>query len=393
MEPKINEFVANPIGTDTQEFVEIFGTPNYDYNSYTILEIEGDSGYGVIDRAFQPGITDSNGLYSVSFPALENGTVTLLLVKDFSGTTGMDIDTNDDGVIDNILWSMISDTVVVHDGGTADKYYGQPVLGPNFDGITFTPGGASRIPDGHDTELSSDWVRNDYDGEGLPGFVGTPDPGEAFNTPGLPNRIVPFVTFNVTVPDYTPGTVYVIGSEDALGAWAGTGVALTQVDATHWTKSIYIPAAAELAFKFTRGSWDTVMKGEDGNTELSDLTLVYTADGAQEYNYTVLNWRDPIVTAVVPANGAVDVAVDTSVAVTWNQSVAAGSCFTLTDGVNPVAGSCAYDDATRTITFTPSAPLTGLTAYTVNVTGVLDTEVTPITQQVPFSSTFTTVGP
>ena len=24
----------------------------------------------------------------------------------------------------------------------------------------------------------ADWIRNDFDGEGLPGFTGTPDPGE-----------------------------------------------------------------------------------------------------------------------------------------------------------------------------------------------------------------------
>jgi len=85
----------------------------------------------------------------------------------------------------------------------------------------------------------------------------------------------------------------------------------------------------------------------------------------------------------------VDVAVDAVVTVTWNQSVAADSCFTLNEGVNPVAGSCVYDDATKTITFTPSAPLLSLTAYTVNVTGVVDAAGT--IQQVPFTSTFTTV--
>ena len=343
------------------------------------------------------GTTDANGLYLATLPAnaLENSSVTFLLVKDFTGASSQDLDTDNDGVLDVMPWTEIADSIAIDDDGDAADfaYGGAPQLYEYYDGLAYDPGGASRIPDGFDTDSVTDWVRNDYDLAGIPDIPGSPAPGEAFNTPGAFNMIVPGVIFNVTVPDYTPGTVYVIGSEDALGAWAGTGVAMTQVDATHWTKSIYIPEAAELAFKFTRGSWDTVMKGEDGNTELSDLTLVYTADGAQEYNYTVLNWRDPIVTAVVPANGAVDVAVDTSVAVTWNQSVAAGSCFTLTDGVNPVAGSCAYDDATRTITFTPSAPLTGLTAYTVNVTGVLDTEVTPITQQVPFSSTFTTVGP
>ena len=407
MEPKINEFSNDTSPGGDYEFIEIIGSPNTDYSDYVVLEIESDTGSnpGFIDNQYSPyigvfpvGTTDENGLYLISLASnsIENSSITLLLVKDFTGEDGQDLDTDDDGLLDETPWSKIADGIAVDDrtdGFTDYAYGGAPKLYEFYDNLPFDPQAASRIPDGVDTDTVADWVRNDYYGFGLPGYTGTPDPGEAIHTPGAYNMIVPFVTFNVTVPDYTPGTVYVIGSEDALGAWAGTGVALTQVDATHWTKSIYIPAAAELAFKFTRGSWDTVMKGEDGNTELSDLTLVYTADGAQEYNYTVLNWRDPIVTAVVPATGAVDVAVDTSVAVTWNQSVAADSCFTLTEGVNTVAGSCAYDDATKTITFTPSAVLTGLTAYTVNVTGVLDTEATPITQQVPFSSTFTTVGP
>jgi predicted extracellular nuclease len=34
-------------------------------------------------------------------------------------------------------------------------------------------------------------VRNDFDGEGLPGFTGTPVYGEAYNTPGAENEIVP----------------------------------------------------------------------------------------------------------------------------------------------------------------------------------------------------------
>lgn len=393
MAPKINEYLADHDGSDVIEYVEVYGDPSVDYSAYTILEIEGDGGstIGYIDHVIPVGTTDLNGLYLAELNAndLENGTISLLLVKDFTGEYGEDIDTNDDGVIDYAPWSEIADSVGVHDGGTGDIAYGTTILMPYFDGFAFDPGGASRIPDGYDTESPSDWVRNDYDGAGLTGFTGTPDPGEAFNTPGELNSIVPFVTFNVTVPDYTPGTVYVIGSEDALGAWLGSGVALTQVDATHWTKSIYIPDAATLEFKFTRGTWDTVMKDADGNTELGNLILDYTADGAQEYNYTVLNWRDPIVTAVVPANGAVDVAVDAVVIVTWNQSVVDTSCFTLTDGVNTVAGSCVYDDTTKTITFTPTDPLMSLTLYTVDVSGILDTE--GVTQQVPFTSTFTTI--
>ena len=51
-EPKINEYSADHIGTDTVEFVEIFGSPVADYSAYTILEIEGDSGSGAIDKEF-----------------------------------------------------------------------------------------------------------------------------------------------------------------------------------------------------------------------------------------------------------------------------------------------------------------------------------------------------
>ena len=396
--PKINEFSASTTGTDI-EYVEFFGSPDTDYSAYTFLGIEGDwstsnTNEGKVDNVIALGTTDANGIYLADLASntLENGTISFLLVTGNTAVVGDDLDTDDDGVLDSQPWSEIVDSVAVHDGGADDLTYTTPVLGENYDGVSdFAPGGASRIPDGYDTDATTDWVRNDFDLAGIQGYDGSPAPGEAFNTPGVFNMIVPFVTFNVTVPDYTPGTVYVIGNDAALGAWAGAGVALTQVDATHWTKSIYIPAAAALEFKFTRGTWDTVMKGADGNEELGNLTLAYTADGAQVFDFTIPNWQDPIVTAVLPAGGAVDVALDAVVLVTWNQSVVPTSCFTLTDGVNPVAGSCTYDDVSKTITFTPTDPLMSLTAYIVDVSGVVDAGPDATIQQVPFTSTFTTI--
>ena len=41
-DPVLNEFVADHTGTDTDEFVEVFGDPNTDYSALTIVEIEGD---------------------------------------------------------------------------------------------------------------------------------------------------------------------------------------------------------------------------------------------------------------------------------------------------------------------------------------------------------------
>lgn len=192
-DPKINEFSASTAGTDV-EYVEIFGDPNTDYSAYTILEIEGDSGAatGTVDEVITLGTTDANGLYLVSLPAnaLENGTITLLLVKNFTGALNADLDTDNDGVFDVTPWDAIVDLVAVHDGGAGDVTYGVPVLGVAYDGLSFAPGGASRIPDGFDTDSASDWVRNDFDLAGIPGFDGTPVVGEAYNTPGALNQVV-----------------------------------------------------------------------------------------------------------------------------------------------------------------------------------------------------------
>lgn len=191
LEPRINEFSASTAGTDV-EYIEIYGEPHTDYSAYTVLEIEGDFNgtvTGTVDEVIPLGITDANGLYLVNLPAnaLENGTITLLLVKDFTGALGNDLDTNEDGVFDVTPWSAVVDAVAVHDGGATDLVYGVPVLGVSYDGLAYAPGGASRIPDGFDTDAASDWVRNDFDLAGIPGFVGSITLGEAYNTPGAPN--------------------------------------------------------------------------------------------------------------------------------------------------------------------------------------------------------------
>jgi len=158
------------------EFVEIFGAPNTDYSALTVLEIEGDSGnVGVVDEVIAVGITDANGFYLANLIAnsLENGTLTLLLVENFTGSAGNDLDTNDDGAFDTTPWTQVVDAVAVHDGGATDVTYGVPALGVSYDGLPYAPGGASRIPDGTDTDTTADWVRNDFDLAGITGYTGT----------------------------------------------------------------------------------------------------------------------------------------------------------------------------------------------------------------------------
>lgn len=192
--PVINEFVFNHVGTDTNEYVEIFGSPNTDYSSLWLLQIEGDSNspIGSIDSAFQLGTTNASGYFFTGFlnSIFENGTVTLALVEGFTGSVGTDLDTHNDGIFDVTPWTNIVDDVAISDGGSGDRTYSNINLSPNFDGGTFTPGGASRIPNGVDTNSINDWVRNDFDLAGIPGFNGTPEIGEALNTPGAINQLV-----------------------------------------------------------------------------------------------------------------------------------------------------------------------------------------------------------
>ncbi|KAA1260809.1 hypothetical protein LF1_33510 [Rubripirellula obstinata] len=221
----INEFVANHPSTDDDAFVEFFfagATGPTDLSSLTLLEIEGDfsatAGFGTIDRATTLGTTDANGYY-VSDVDAENGTLTFLLVTGFTGSVGNDLDTDDDGTVDlaTLPWTTIVDSVAVINDPTEDAaYFGATELLPTTDGGTLPYGGASRIPNGTDTDTTADWVRNDFSGAGLPSFPGViADPGEAINTPGLPNEVA------VGSGDTTPPTItdVIVAGVDGFGAW------------------------------------------------------------------------------------------------------------------------------------------------------------------------------
>lgn len=194
VDPLLNEFVANHTGADSNEFVEVVGEPGADLSGFSVLEIEGDgSGAGVVDDVFALGTTNADGYWRTGFLAneIENGSVTFLLVEDFTGSVGDDLDTDDDGVPDTTPWTRIVDGVAVSDGGSADRTYAETTLSGGFDGVSFTPGGASRIPDATDTDSVDDWTRNDFDLAGISGGTATLDPGEALNTPGAANTTSP----------------------------------------------------------------------------------------------------------------------------------------------------------------------------------------------------------
>jgi hypothetical protein len=192
--PRINEYLVNHDGIDASEYVEVLGTASADLSALTIVEIDGDgTSAGRINSAHTVGTTSAQGYYVTPFlSSLQNNTTTLLLVEGFSGTVGSDLDPGDDGVLDNQPWTTILDAVAYADATTDKTYAGAVRLTDDFDGAAKIVGGASRIPDGRDTDAIGDWTRNDSTGEGLPCCpIGNALSGEANATPGTANTVEP----------------------------------------------------------------------------------------------------------------------------------------------------------------------------------------------------------
>ena len=201
------------------------------------------------------------------------------------------------------------------------------------------------------------------------------------------------VTFEVTVPEWTPGTVYIVGGHPAVGDWNPGSVAMTKVSDTLWTYTVDILDGTSFEFKFTRGSWETVMKGADGNQELANLpiTVTYGADGTQLYEYTVLNWRDPIVISTSPVDGATDVPVDNPIVVTWSQAMASDTCpavWVEPNQADLVDVSCSFEPLTNILTINPVSGWPSSSTIGVGLSGLGDAGGD--TQQVSYPLFFTT---
>ncbi|MEJ5223949.1 MAG: S-layer homology domain-containing protein, partial [Anaerolineales bacterium] len=199
------------------------------------------------------------------------------------------------------------------------------------------------------------------------------------------------VTFRVNVPNPTPGTVYIAGSFPApLPNWTPGGIALSEVSPGVWEVTLNILDGTTIQYKYTRGSWDTVEKGTL-HEEIANrsVTTAYGISGTQLVTDTVVNWRDPIVIAIAPADGATGVSPATTIEASWNQPMAdpmdPAACFAVSGPGGSVSGTVTYVPADMKYVFTPDANLTAGT-YTVSISGCKDAQGD--TQQVAFNSTF-----
>jgi hypothetical protein len=170
----LSEIMIDAPGSDDgQEYIEIRGPASAALSGYHLVVIEGDgTGAGVVDMVIPLGAytTGSNGLLLIRdtsavlsppphpatsvvvfnpTPDIENGTNTFVLGSGTPPTVTTDLDTNDDGVLDNgIPGFTVADAVATTDGGSSDRMYAAQLGGTNFpDNGAFTPDAAYRIYD------------------------------------------------------------------------------------------------------------------------------------------------------------------------------------------------------------------------------------------------------
>ena len=164
----INEIRIDHEGSDNNEYFELRGIPGTSLDGLTYIVIGDGPGSGgveaVVDLDGQViqsdgfflaaedtfiltgSLTDVDLVLGSSGLNFENSdNVTHVLVANFTGVNGMDLDTDDDGVLDVVPWTDVVDLIALveeENPPTGTEYhYGPPSIGPEAVGKnTFVPG-------------------------------------------------------------------------------------------------------------------------------------------------------------------------------------------------------------------------------------------------------------
>jgi glycosidase len=202
---------------------------------------------------------------------------------------------------------------------------------------------------------------------------------------GKPEQRLVEVTFNVTVPDFTPaGSALCIPGDNAkiMGStWTPSTLPMTQVDATHWTKVISATDGTQLQYKYTRcSSWNVVeWWGDIVSTANRHTTLNYGVDGHMVISDTIYNWRDPIVIAKSPLPGTTGLWSNTVITASWSRPLNPTSLpanFKLASASETVPGTTGFISSTTgyVSVFTPTSVLLGGTYTATLGTGIIGSD-------------------
>jgi hypothetical protein len=151
------------------------------------------------------------------------------------------------------------------------------------DDATFDDGKVGRIHDEYHVALSTDAPNPDMQ---------TPQPKASGDSEGfgVSSGADVRVVFLVTVPPKTPFGDQVYIATDKSG-WSATAIRLDRVDALHYRVAIDEQAGATLYYKYTRGSWRSAERGENGIEGKARLLVVRNLD-VQTKKDTVASWGD-----------------------------------------------------------------------------------------------------
>lgn len=189
----MNELRTNHSGVDTNEYIEVYGTPGGSLDGYAWIGIgdgPGDSPGGHLESVLRlDGYSlDASGFYSqvLSDYFENNDPVTHVLVSgledvgDVSETT-VDLDTNDDGELDYMPWETTIDCLSLIGAGANELTYCDTSVGP--DGVYVAVGGY-RCPDG-----TGDWVLTPFElgCQDTPGGPNPCDPADDTDGDGVPD--------------------------------------------------------------------------------------------------------------------------------------------------------------------------------------------------------------
>lgn len=300
----INELRIDQPGNDDDEFFELFGDPNASLDGLSYIVIgDGAGGSGVIESvtslAWQ--VLDADGFFVAAGDSFTLGTpdlvaaltfensdnVTHLLVDGFTGASGDDLDTDDDGILDVTPWTSIVDSVaLIETVGSGEQVYSTTTVGPDD---TFVPG----------------YVFRETDGTGA--FQIGPF-GTGTETPGASNTALP------PPATATPATIMEIQGAGHLsplvGAVVATGGIVTAVDGN----GFYLQDAAgdgdiatsDAIFVFTGGA-PTVVVGDDVTVE--GAVSEFTPGGATSGNLSTTQIGGDVITVLSSGNALPDAVI------------------------------------------------------------------------------------
>jgi len=172
------------------------------------------------------------------------------------------------------------------------------------------------------------------------------------------------------------------GNNDlTLAADGDFSFSVTMDDESDWTVTVLTqPADPKQTCTIANGN------GTISAANVTDVTVTCITEATDT--------TAPIATCTRPTDGAVDVALNTPVSVTFSEKINLGTIpansITVTNGDNLVTGTEAWKTDGKRVTFAPKSNLAKGIQYTVKIAGIEDLSGNPLAST---TCTFTTISP